>query len=194
MSSSHPWRGWGRLALAAGLFVCTLAGPAPAPLQPPVLDDRSYDDLVAELVRRIPVHSPEWTDHNDSDPGVAMLELFDELGHTGVNALIDEFRDDPPWAGLPRDDPQYWRELGYVAMEAGLVLIVPNHVVGSDWPRTLWPQTYPDVLEQEEASFLRYAVVPEPATFAFAALGAAALLPARRRQRGVSGVAATAAD
>lgn len=48
--------------------------------RPPQLDDRSYDDLRRELVRRIPVHSPEWTDHNPSDPGIALLEVFAWLG------------------------------------------------------------------------------------------------------------------
>lgn len=42
----------------------------------PKLDDRTYDDLRRELVRRIPVHSPEWTDHNPGDPGIALLEVF----------------------------------------------------------------------------------------------------------------------
>jgi hypothetical protein len=48
--------------------------------QAPKLDDRSYDDLRQELVRRIPAHSPEWTDHNASDPGIALVELFAWLG------------------------------------------------------------------------------------------------------------------
>jgi len=47
---------------------------------PPRLDDRAFDDLRAELVRRIPVHAPEWTDHNASDPGIALVELFAALG------------------------------------------------------------------------------------------------------------------
>lgn len=42
----------------------------------PRLDDKSYDDLRRELVRRIPVHSAEWTDHNAGDPGIALLEVF----------------------------------------------------------------------------------------------------------------------
>ena len=45
-------------------------------LAPPRLDDRGYADLRAELIRRIPVHSPEWTDHNVSDPGVTLIETF----------------------------------------------------------------------------------------------------------------------
>ena len=43
------------------------------------LDDRSYTDLVNELRRRIPAYTPEWTDYNDSDPGIALIELFSWL-------------------------------------------------------------------------------------------------------------------
>jgi hypothetical protein len=50
------------------------------PLPTPILDDRSWDDLREELVRRIPVYNPEWTDHNASDPGITLLELFAFLG------------------------------------------------------------------------------------------------------------------
>jgi hypothetical protein len=45
-------------------------------IQIPVLDDRSFDQLVAETRARIPVHTPEWTNLNESDPGVTLLELF----------------------------------------------------------------------------------------------------------------------
>ena len=48
----------------------------------PILDDRSYAELKAELLRRIPVYTPEWTDHNESDPGIALLELFAFLGES----------------------------------------------------------------------------------------------------------------
>jgi predicted pyridoxine 5'-phosphate oxidase superfamily flavin-nucleotide-binding protein len=43
---------------------------------PPSLDDRTYDELLAEARAVIPAHAPEWTDHNPSDPGIALLELF----------------------------------------------------------------------------------------------------------------------
>ncbi|GMU59042.1 MAG: putative baseplate assembly protein [Myxococcaceae bacterium] len=46
----------------------------------PILDDRSYQQLRDELVRRVPVYNPEWTDHNASDPGITLLELFAFLG------------------------------------------------------------------------------------------------------------------
>lgn len=50
------------------------------PLPTPILDDRSYQQLRDELVSRIPVYAPEWTDVNASDPGVTLLELFSFLG------------------------------------------------------------------------------------------------------------------
>lgn len=42
----------------------------------PVLDNRSYQDLVDEALARIPIHNPEWTNFNRSDPGVTLIELF----------------------------------------------------------------------------------------------------------------------
>jgi predicted phage baseplate assembly protein len=48
----------------------------------PTLDNRSYEQLKQELLRRIPVYTPEWTDHNESDPGIALLELFAYLGES----------------------------------------------------------------------------------------------------------------
>lgn len=50
------------------------------PLQPPILDDRSYQDLRDELVARIPTFTPEWTDHHASDPGITLVELFAFMG------------------------------------------------------------------------------------------------------------------
>ena len=46
----------------------------------PVLDDRTYDQFVAELLGRIPAYAPEWTNQQASDPGVTLLELFSFLG------------------------------------------------------------------------------------------------------------------
>ncbi len=46
------------------------------PLQIATLDDRTYQDLVNEALARVPVHNPEWTNFNESDPGVTLLELF----------------------------------------------------------------------------------------------------------------------
>ncbi|TCN32787.1 putative phage baseplate assembly protein [Kribbella orskensis] len=48
----------------------------------PILDDRTFDELRAELLQRIPAYAPEWTNHNASDPGIALLELFAFLGES----------------------------------------------------------------------------------------------------------------
>ncbi|MCU0476306.1 MAG: putative baseplate assembly protein [Anaerolineae bacterium] len=45
-------------------------------LKTPRLDDRSFKDLVDEARARIPLYTPEWTDHNLSDPGITLIELF----------------------------------------------------------------------------------------------------------------------
>lgn len=42
----------------------------------PNLDQRSFQDLVDQAKRMIPQYTPEWTDHNVSDPGVTLIELF----------------------------------------------------------------------------------------------------------------------
>lgn len=40
------------------------------------LDDRRFQDIVDQAKRMIPQYCPEWTDHNVSDPGVTLIELF----------------------------------------------------------------------------------------------------------------------
>ena len=52
------------------------------PLLPPSLDDRRFDDLVEELIARIPAHTPEWTHPRQGDPGRTLIELFAWLGDT----------------------------------------------------------------------------------------------------------------
>ncbi len=42
----------------------------------PKLDDRKFQDLVDEAKKRIPYYSKDWTDHNVSDPGITLIELF----------------------------------------------------------------------------------------------------------------------
>lgn len=40
------------------------------------LDDVRFQELVSEARTRIVRHSPDWTDHNVSDPGITLIELF----------------------------------------------------------------------------------------------------------------------
>lgn len=47
------------------------------PLQLPVLDDRNFEQLLAEAKRRIPSYTPEWTVFDlESDPGITIVQLF----------------------------------------------------------------------------------------------------------------------
>ena len=64
--------------------------PLTAPT-PPLIDSRNYKALLGELLDRIPVHDPAWTDFNDGDPGVTLVELFAFLADT-LLWQIDEQR------------------------------------------------------------------------------------------------------
>jgi Baseplate J-like protein len=57
------------------------------PIPLPELDDRRFEDLSEELRGLIPRHCPEWTDHNVSDPGITLLELFAWLGEALIYRL-----------------------------------------------------------------------------------------------------------
>ncbi len=46
------------------------------PLPAPIIDNRDYRALVDETLARVPVHTPEWTNFNSSDPGVTIVQLF----------------------------------------------------------------------------------------------------------------------
>lgn len=48
----------------------------------PDLDRKSYQELAADLVRRIPQYTRQWTDYNDSDPGITLLQLLAWLGES----------------------------------------------------------------------------------------------------------------
>jgi hypothetical protein len=63
------------------------------PLNLPNLDDRRYEDLVDEARAMIPGLAPEWTDHNPSDPGITLIELFAYLTEMLIyrlNRITDE--------------------------------------------------------------------------------------------------------
>ena len=42
----------------------------------PKIDDRRYSDIVTEARTRIPRYTPEWTDVNENEPGMAVVQLF----------------------------------------------------------------------------------------------------------------------
>ncbi len=82
-------------------------------LPTPNLDDLRFQDIVDQAKRLIPKYCPEWTDHNVSDPGVALIELFAWMTETvlyRVNKVPDKMyiefmkligvRLDPPRAAV----------------------------------------------------------------------------------------------
>src|SRR5262245_2247630 len=83
------------------------------PLQLPNLDDRRYADLVEEARGLIPTYAPEWTNHNPSDPGITLVELFAFLSEmliyrlnrvTSANVLsFLKLLNGPNWNPLGKD-------------------------------------------------------------------------------------------
>ena len=49
------------------------------PLTPPAIDNRRFAQLVEDTLARAGVHTPEWTNFNQSDPGVTLVQLFSFL-------------------------------------------------------------------------------------------------------------------
>jgi hypothetical protein len=49
------------------------------PLTLPAIDDRRFQQLVDETLARARVHTPEWTNFTQSDPGVTLVQLFSFL-------------------------------------------------------------------------------------------------------------------
>ena len=54
------------------------------PLPAPSLDNRKYRDMVNEMVARIPVHTPEWTNFGPSDPGITMIQLYAHIAENMI--------------------------------------------------------------------------------------------------------------
>jgi hypothetical protein len=52
------------------------------PLSAPRLDERTFEQLLAEARARIPQFTPEWTNFNDSDPGMTLVQLHAWLTET----------------------------------------------------------------------------------------------------------------
>jgi len=59
------------------------------PLPVPVIGEGDCKKLLDEAIRRGPVHNLEWTDFNQSDPGITLVELLAFLVDT-LLWLVDE--------------------------------------------------------------------------------------------------------
>ena len=93
LGSSRRRRRFPRSGSALVTLLVLATTPLPAPLDVPEIDDRSFQDLVAEARSRIPVHVPEWTDFDSSDPGVTLLDFFDLVKDRALHELGRELLD-----------------------------------------------------------------------------------------------------
>ncbi|HEY6524685.1 MAG TPA: putative baseplate assembly protein [Solirubrobacteraceae bacterium] len=80
-----------------------------------LLDDIRFQELVSEARTRIVRHAPEWTEHNVSDPGITLIELYawltellvyrinriPERLHFGLLALVGVAPRPPECASVP---------------------------------------------------------------------------------------------
>lgn len=57
------------------------------PLESQNLDDRNYKQIVDEIKQLIPAYAPEWTDWNEHDPGITLIELFSHLSEMIIYRL-----------------------------------------------------------------------------------------------------------
>lgn len=59
------------------------------------LDDKSFEMFMGEAIAKIPLYNREWTNHNPTDPGIAILEnlsAFSALAGQEFNEVTDEVR------------------------------------------------------------------------------------------------------
>jgi predicted phage baseplate assembly protein len=56
-------------------------------LPSPDLDTRKFQRIVDDVKRQIGLRCPEWTDHNVTDPGVTLIELFASMTEMALYRL-----------------------------------------------------------------------------------------------------------
>ena len=103
------------------------------PLQLPDLDDRTYNDLVQEALALIPAYAPEWTNHNPSDPGITLVELFAYLSEMLIYRL-NRVTDANVYAFLklihgPEWEPSEQKTLADETRDTVLALREPNRAI-----------------------------------------------------------------
>src|SRR5947209_10320773 len=104
-----------------------------------VLDDLRFQELVSEARTRIARHSPEWTEHNVSDPGITLIELFawftdilvyrvDRVPDRLHRALLELVGVTPAQPGLARAGIRFMLEPGAagVTIPAGTEVAAPR--------------------------------------------------------------------
>lgn len=133
----------------------------------PNLDDRTFDDLVTEARSLIPTIYPAWTDHNPSDPGIVLTELFAWLSEMLIyqaNEMTDqhkavylEYLNGPDW--------KLTTDLDTAIAETMTSLHTRYRAVTQDdyeeLVRTQWPSTKPAQALGDEAVIQRIHCLPD---------------------------------
>jgi len=57
------------------------------PIPNPSIDDTTFEKILSDAIKRIPQYSELWTDHNISDPGITILDLFSWLADIQAYSL-----------------------------------------------------------------------------------------------------------
>ena len=175
MLANHIARTLNALVVFVALALHSVA--TEAVLARPGLDGATYRGLISELVTRIPSDAPEWTDHDSSDPGFTLLDLFRFLDDKELDTIITEYHGRDWWVVFEIDSEVFLGELAYSLLEAGLVIVLPpNEPAPKDWPTV-----YSVELDQTFAELLVAARVPEPTTLLLLGIGFAGLGVARRK-------------
>lgn len=124
----------------------------------PNLDDRTFDQLVTEARSLIPKNFPKWTDHNPSDPGITLLELFAFLTEIAIYQTnrIPE-RSLPHFAELVGVTQQSGEPIEQTLHRALAALALKYRAVTADEFETLAKQSAPSAIARskvivEEAS------------------------------------------
>lgn len=61
----------------------------------PDLDSKNFDTILQEALARLPSLAPEWTDYNQSDPGITVIELLSwlaDIDYYRLNRVTDTHR------------------------------------------------------------------------------------------------------
>lgn len=168
------------------LVVCAwvssmVAFPAQALIVAPRLAGTDYAALRDDMVARIPVYAPGWTEHSDSDPGITLLELFAFTVEDLAYRVSLEAPEELLWPDFDSTDEGTLGSIAYLLLDAAYLERHGTDIREQNWLELegidpAW--TY----AQLRAAATR--AVPEPASFTLiaAALALLAALNARPRR------------
>jgi hypothetical protein len=132
----------------------------------PNLDDRSFEDLMAEAISLIPRYNREWTDFNASDPGMTVLELLAWISESTLYS-INKIPDESYWkfidlVGLGRKERTEFVE----ELSTGDILVVDGEIglissIESSTALTLARSFDGDIERPEKAKYLKPELCPD---------------------------------